>query len=46
MFQAEDAKLAGNVKVTNDYVEGFQQVDTDSCAFTVTVIVFVTSSGA
>lgn len=37
VFQAEDAKLAGNVKVTNDYVEGFQQVGTDSCAFTVTV---------
>ena len=37
VFQAEEAKLAGNVKVKNDYVEGFQQVGTDTCTFAVTV---------
>jgi len=37
VFEAEEAKLNGNVKVTNNYVEGFQQAETDSCAFTVTV---------
>ena len=37
VFQAEDAALAGNVKVKNDYVEGFQKVETDSCTFAVNV---------
>jgi len=37
IFEAEEAKLAGNVKVTKDYVEGFQKVETDSCTFMVTV---------
>lgn len=37
VFQAEDAILAGNVKVTKDYVEGFQNAETDSCTFAVTV---------
>ena len=37
VFQAEAAKLTGNVKVTKDYVEGFQKAETDSCTFTVKV---------
>lgn len=37
VFEAEEAKLTGNVKVTKDYVEGFQKVETDTCTFTVTV---------
>ena len=36
-YQAEEAALAGNVKVTKDYVEGFQKAETDSCTFTVGV---------
>ncbi len=37
VFEAEDAKLTGNVKVTKNYVEGFQKAETDSCSFTITV---------
>ena len=37
VFEAEEAKLTGNVKVTKDYVEGFKEVDTDTCTFLVTV---------
>ncbi|MGN0505400.1 MAG: glycosyl hydrolase [Lachnospiraceae bacterium] len=37
IFQAEDAELSGNVKVTKDYVEGFQKADTDACTFSVNV---------
>lgn len=37
VFQAEDATLTGNVKVKNDYVEGFEKVETDTCTFTVKV---------
>ena len=37
VFEAEEATLAGNVKVTNTFVEGFQNAETDSCTFTVTV---------
>lgn len=37
VFQAEDAELTGNVKVTKDYVEGFQKAETDTCSFTVQV---------
>ncbi len=36
VFEAEEAKLTGNVKVVNNYVEGFQKVETDTCTFTVT----------
>ena len=36
-FEAEEAKLAGNVKVNKNYVDGFQQVGTDTCTFTVSV---------
>ena len=37
LFYAEEAKLSVNVKVTNYYVEGFQQAETDSCNFTINV---------
>ena len=37
VFEAEEAKLSGNVKVTKDYVEGFQKVETDSCTFNIKV---------
>lgn len=37
VFEAENATLTGNVKVTNGYVEGFQNVETDSCSFAATV---------
>ncbi len=36
-FEAEEAALAGNVKITKNYVEGFQKAETDTCTFTVTV---------
>ena len=37
VFEAEDAMLTGNVKVTKNYVEGFQKAETDTCTFRVTV---------
>ena len=37
VYEAEEATLAGNVKVVKDYVEGFQKAETDSCTFTVSV---------
>lgn len=37
VFEAEEASLAGNVKVNKDYVEGFQKEETDTCTFTVNV---------
>ena len=37
VFEAEEAKLTGNVKVNKTYVEGFQNVETDACIFTVNV---------
>ncbi|MBP3578397.1 MAG: beta-mannosidase [Lachnospiraceae bacterium] len=36
-YEAEEAKLAGNVTAKNGYVDGFQKVDADSCTFTVNV---------
>lgn len=37
VFEAEHAKLSGNVTVKDNYVEGFKQVETDTCTFTVNV---------
>ena len=38
VYEAEEATLAGNVTVKNNYVEGFQKAETDSCSFTITVV--------
>lgn len=37
VFEAEEANLTGNVTAKNDYVEGFQKEETDTCTFIVPV---------